>query len=115
MQTVGAQQLMLSLTTSAALVALIQTAASLPVALLAVPAGALGDVINRWWLLIGSQSFMLLAAAVLAGLAFAGLLTPVAVLGLIFAVGIGQTLTSPTWQTLQPELATSNASPRSSR
>ena len=104
MQTVGAQQLMLTLTTSATLVALIQTAASLPIALLAVPAGALGDVVNRRWLLIGSQSFMLLAAAVLAGLAFAGLLTPVAVLGLIFAVGIGQTLTSPTWQTLQPEL-----------
>ena len=104
MQTVGAQQLMLTLTTSATLVALIQTAAALPIALLAVPAGALGDVVDRRRLLIGSQSFMLLAAAALAGLAFAGLVTPVALLGLIFAVGIGQTLTSPTWQTLQPEL-----------
>lgn len=104
MQTVGAQELMLTLTTSATLVALIQTAAGLPIVLLAVPAGALGDVVDRRRLLIASQSFMLVAAAALAGLAFAGLVTPVVLLGLIFAVGAGQTLTSPTWQTLQPEL-----------
>ena len=104
MQTVGAQQLMLTLTTSATLVALIQTAAGLPVVLLAVPAGAIGDLVDRRRLLIASQSFMLLAAGVLAGLAFAGLVTPFVLLALIFAVGAGQTLTSPTWQTLQPEL-----------
>jgi MFS family permease len=104
MQTVGAQELMLTLTTSATLVALIQTAAGLPVVLLAVPAGAIGDLVDRRRLLIASQSFMLVAAAVLAGLALAGLVTPWVLLALIFAVGVGQTLTSPTWQTLQPEL-----------
>ena len=104
MQTVGAQELMLTLTTSSTLVALIQTAAGLPVVLLAVPAGAIGDLVDRRRLLIASQSFMLVAAAVLAGLALAGLVTPWVLLILIFAVGVGQTLTSPTWQTLQPEL-----------
>jgi MFS family permease len=104
MQTVGAQELMLTLTTSATLVALIQTAAGLPVLLLAVPAGALGDLVDRRRLLIVSQSFMLLAATALAALALAGLVTPWLLLGLIFAVGVGQTFTSPTWQTLQPEL-----------
>ncbi|MFZ2050015.1 MAG: MFS transporter [Solirubrobacteraceae bacterium] len=104
MQTVGAQELMLTLTTSAALVALIQTAAGLPVVLLAVPAGAIGDLVDRRRLLVVSQSFMLLAALALAGLALAGLVTPWVLLALIFAVGAGQTLTSPTWQTLQPEL-----------
>jgi MFS family permease len=104
MQTVGAQELMLTLTTSATLVALIQTAAGLPVVLLAVPAGAIGDLVDRRRLLIASQSFMLLAAALLAGLALAGSVTPLLLLVLIFAVGVGQTLTSPTWQTLQPEL-----------
>jgi predicted MFS family arabinose efflux permease len=104
MQTVGAQELMLTLTTSATLVALIQTAAGLPVVLLAVPAGAIGDLVDRRRLLIASQSFMLLAALTLAGLALAGLVTPWVLLALIFAVGAGQTLTSPTWQTLQPEL-----------
>ncbi len=104
MQTVGAQELMLTLTTSATLVALIQTAAGLPVVLLAVPAGAIGDLVDRRRLLIVAQSFMLLAAGVLAALALAGLVTPWVLLALIFAVGAGQTLTSPTWQTLQPEL-----------
>ncbi len=104
MQTVGAQELMLSLTTSATLVALIQTAAGLPVVLLAVPAGAIGDLVDRRRLLIASQSFMLLAALVLAVLALTGQVTPWVLLALIFAVGTGQTLTSPTWQTLQPEL-----------
>jgi MFS family permease len=104
MQTVGAQELMLTLTTSATLVALIQTAAGLPVVLLAVPAGAIGDLVDRRRLLLASQSFMLLAASALAVLALAGLVTPWVLLALIFAVGAGQTLTSPTWQTLQPEL-----------
>src|SRR6202453_923438 len=101
MQTVGAQELMLTLTTSATMVALIQTAAGLPVVLLAVPAGAIGDIVDRRRLLLASQSFMLLAASVLAALALAGLVTPWVLLALIFAVGGGQTLTSPTWQTLQ--------------
>jgi MFS family permease len=104
MQTVGAQELMLTLTTSATLVALIQTAAGLPVVLLAVPAGAIGDLVDRRRLLLAAQSFMLLAALALAVLALAGLVTPWVLLALIFAVGAGQTLTSPTWQTLQPEL-----------
>src|ERR1700728_2717292 len=92
MQTIGAQELMLTLTTSATLVALIQTAAGLPVVLLAVPAGAIGDLVDRRRLLIASQAFMLLAAGVLAGLALAGLVTPWALLALVFAVGVGQTL-----------------------
>src|SRR5580658_2040470 len=83
MQTVGAQELMLTLTTSATLVALIQTAAGLPVMLLAVPAGALGDTLDRRRLLIVSQSFMLIAAVVLAVLAVVGSLTPWVLLGLI--------------------------------
>ena len=104
MQTVGAQELMLTLTTSATPVALIQTAAGLPVILLAVPAGAIGDLVDRRRLLIASQLFMLLAAVALAALAFAGLVTPLVLLAVIFAVGAGQTVTSPTWQTLQPDL-----------
>jgi MFS family permease len=104
MQTVGAQWLMLALTGSAAYVALIQTAASLPIVLFAVLAGALGDLVDRRKFLLVTQVLMLLAAAALGALAIAGLVTPWLLLGLIFAVGTGQALTSPTWQTLQPEL-----------
>jgi MFS family permease len=104
MQTVGAQWLMLTLTGSAAYVALVQTASSLPVMLFAVLAGAIGDLVDRRRFLIIAQSLMLFAAAALGALAVAGLVTPWVLLGLIFALGTGQALTSPTWQTLQPEL-----------
>jgi MFS family permease len=104
MQTVAAQWLMLTLTSSAAYVALVQTAASLPVVLFAVLAGAAGDLVDRRRLLLVSQGFMLAAAVALGALALAGLVTPWLLLALIFAVGTGQALTSPTWQTLQPEL-----------
>ena len=104
MQTVAAQWLMLTLTGSAAYVALVQTAAGLPVLLFAIVAGTAGDLVDRRRFLLGTQTFMLVAAAALGGLAIAGLVTPWVLLALVFAVGTGQALTSPTWQTLQPEL-----------
>ena len=104
MQTVGAQWLMLTLTGSAAYVALVQTAASLPIVLFAVAAGTIGDLVDRRHFLLATQAIMLLAAVALGVLAIAGLASPWPLLALIFAVGTGQALTSPTWQTLQPEL-----------
>jgi predicted MFS family arabinose efflux permease len=104
MQTVGAQWIMLALTGSAAYVALIQTAASLPIVLFALLAGAIGDLVDRRQFLLITQAFMLLAATALGLLTIAGLLSPWLLLALIFTVGTGQALTSPTWQTLQPEL-----------
>ena len=104
MQTVAAQWLMLTLTSSATYVALVQTAAGLPVVLFAVLAGTVGDLVDRRRFLLITQAFMLIAATALGALAIAGLVTPWVLLALIFAVGTGQALTSPTWQTLQPEL-----------
>jgi len=104
MQTVAAQWLMLTLTSSAAYVALVQTAAGLPVVLFAVLAGTIGDLVDRRRFLLVTQALMLVAAVALGALAIAGLVTPWVLLALIFAVGTGQALTSPTWQTLQPEL-----------
>jgi MFS family permease len=112
MQTVGAQWLMLSLTTAAAPVALIQTASSLPVLLFAVPAGAVGDLVDRRRFLIAAQGFMTLAAGALGALAIAGAVTPLTLLALLFALGAGQAWTSPTWQTLQPELVEPSQRPQ---
>src|ERR671927_367017 len=75
-QTVGAQWLMGDLGGSALQIALVQTAATLPVILLVVPAGALGDVLDRRRLLLVSQTLMLLASAALAVLTAAGGVTP---------------------------------------
>jgi hypothetical protein len=56
MHVVAASWLMTSLTTSAALVALSQTANSAPSSLLALPAGALADVLDRRRLVIVTQA-----------------------------------------------------------
>jgi MFS family permease len=104
MQTVAAQWVMLSLTTSALLVSAISAAASIPVLLLAVPAGALGDLADRKRLIFATQLLMLLAAAALAVLSLAGALTPAILLALLFVIGCGTAASAPTWQTLQPEL-----------
>jgi len=104
METVGAQWLMLSFTTSALYISLVQTAASLPIVLFAILAGTIGDLVDRRRFLIAAQSMMLLAAAALGVLAIAGALAPWSLLALLFVVGTGQALTAPTWQTLQPEL-----------
>jgi MFS family permease len=103
MQTVAAQWLMVSLTSSAFLVGAIQ-ATNLPVLLLAVPAGVLGDLLDRKRLIIAGQLVMLLAAVALGVLDVAGAVTPALLLVLLSAIGVGQGVTGPTAQTLQPEL-----------
>jgi MFS family permease len=112
MQTVGAQWLMLSLTGSAAYLAFIQTAASLPVLLFAIPAGAVGDLVDRRLLLLWSTAAMALSATALAVLTLLDLVTPWVLLALLFAVGTGQAWTSPTWQSLQPELVDEDERPQ---
>ena len=104
MQTVAAQWVMTSLTTSALLLSAISAAGSIPVLLLAIPAGALGDLVDRRRLILASQVLMLLAAAALAVLAAASALTPAVLLALLFVIGIGGAASAPTWQTLTPEL-----------
>jgi MFS family permease len=104
MQTVGAQWLMGDLTHDPLMVALVQTATSLPVFLFGFPAGAIGDVFDRRRVLLVSQAFMLVTAAVLAVLTFRGEVTPWVLLALTFAIGTGRALTAPSWQAIQPQL-----------
>jgi len=104
MQTVAAQWVMTSLTSSALLLSAISAAGSIPVLLLAISAGALGDLVDRRALILGSQVLMLLAAAALAVLAAASAITPLVLLALLVVIGIGGAVSAPTWQTLSPEL-----------
>jgi MFS family permease len=103
-QTVGAQWLMGDLGGSALQIALVQTAATLPVFLLVIPAGALGDVVDRRRLLLLSQTLMLLSAAGLAVLTAAGAVTPNRLLAFTAALAVGQALAAPCFQAVQPEL-----------
>ena len=104
MQNVGAAWLMTTLSPSPLVVSLIQAATSMPIFLLALPAGALADVIDRRRLLLFSQGWMLLAAAALGLLTLEGMATPLAVLALSFALGVGAALNAPAWQAIVPEL-----------
>jgi MFS family permease len=104
MQNVGAAWLMTSLSKSPLMVSLIQTASSLPIFFLALPAGALADILDRRKLLIFSQAWMLVAAGILGVLTLLGMTTEWTVLGLSFMLGIGSALNAPAWQAIIPEL-----------
>ena len=104
MQDVGESWLMTSLTTSPVLVALIETAGNLPVVLLALPAGALADVVDRRRLLLVMQSWMCVAAGAMGLLAAMGQMTPSRLLLLSFVLGVGAAMSNPVWQAITPEL-----------
>jgi MFS family permease len=104
MQDTAATWLMTSLTTSALLVALMQTAASLPVLLLGLPAGALADILDRRKLLLFWQAWMLAAALLLSAFGAAGMLGPGLLLLLTFLLNIGTAMNNPAWQAIVPEL-----------
>ncbi len=76
MQSVGAAWLMTSLTSSPVYIALIQTASALPFFLLALPAGSIGDIVDRRRLILGTEIWMFAIAAVLTVVTFAGTMTP---------------------------------------
>jgi MFS family permease len=104
MQNVGATWLMTILTPSPILVALMQTATSLPVFLVGLPAGAIADVVDRRKLLLISQGWMLLVAVALGVLAALHLLSAGILLLLTFMLGLGSALNAPAWQAIVPEL-----------
>jgi MFS family permease len=104
LQNVAAAWLMTSLAPSPIWVALVQTASTLPVFLLSVPAGALADLVDRRRLLLITQTWMLVAAMILSAITFGGWIGPGWLLGLTFALGIGAALNGPAWQAIVPEL-----------
>lgn len=104
MHDVGAAWLMTSLSPSPGTIALVQAATTLPVFLLALPAGALADMLDRRRLLlacnlVGAGIALLFALAVLGGAA-----TVPVVLGLTFALGCTAAFMQPTWQAVVPQL-----------
>jgi len=104
MQAVGAAWLMVQLDGSPAVVALVQTASSLPVVLVGVAAGAVADLVERRRLLLITQAFMVAAAGGLAVLTALDAVTPLSLLGFTFALGLGAAFNYPAWQAIQPEL-----------
>ena len=104
MQDTAGIWLMTALTSSPLLVALMQTAASLPVVILGLLAGSTADIFDRRRLLLVWQGWMLGTVAVLTVLAFLGLVSPWVLLSLTFLMNIGGAMQSSAWQAIVPEL-----------
>lgn len=104
MRDVASAWLVADLSGSPSAVAMVQVAGTLPIFLLAIPAGVLSDILDRRKLLIGIQILLGCVSATLLSLALAGSLTVEILVGLTFIGGVGAALMGPTWQSIVPEL-----------
>ncbi|MCC6717973.1 MAG: MFS transporter [Acetobacteraceae bacterium] len=103
MQNTGAGWLMATLSPDALTVSLVSVATILPVFLLALPAGALADIVDKRLFIIATQSWMLAVAAILALLTYAGWVGATTLLMLTFALGLGAAMNNPAWGTVMAE------------
>jgi len=96
--------LMTGLNPDPLIVSLVQVAASLPIFLVAIPAGALADIVDRRRFLIGGEIANTALAAIFAGLFALGLVGPWMLLIFTFLIGAFGALTAPAWQAVTPQL-----------
>ncbi|WP_374666216.1 MFS transporter [Ramlibacter sp.] len=99
MQVMAASWLMVELTGSSFLAALVQTAVFLPMFLLALPAGVLADTTDRRRLILSALAVQTGVCVLLALLAMAGWAGPASLLLFTFAAGCCTAVLSPAWNT----------------
>ena len=104
MNDVAAAWMMTSLTTKPIWIALVQTAASLPVFLLGIPSGALADILDRKRYFLFTQIWIAVVASLLSIAVFSKWISPPILLALVFANGIGLALRWPVFSAIVPEL-----------
>ncbi len=104
MHDMAASWFMTTLDSTPFMVALVQSASTLPVCLLALPAGTLADRMDKRRLLIVVQVIMLVLAMALGLLAFAGRVGEPMLLAITFGMGLCTAVMSPTWQSIIPRL-----------
>ncbi|SDM07111.1 Predicted arabinose efflux permease, MFS family [Oryzisolibacter propanilivorax] len=104
MNDVASAWLMTTLTSSPVLVALVQTASTLPVFLLGLPSGALADILDRRRYFMATQFWVAAVALVLCVAILAGGLSAWTLLALTFANGIGLAMRWPVFAAIVPEL-----------
>ncbi len=104
MQATIAAWLMATLTPSALMVALVQTASATPSLLLGLAAGTLADIVDRRRVLLAAQILLLGATVALGATSVAGLVGPATLLALTFLIGVGFTFYMPTQQAMINDL-----------
>lgn len=92
MYSAAAAWLMTNLTTHPLMVSLVQVATTLPMFLLALPAGALADIVDKRRLLIVVEVATAVASAMFAALVTFDLVTPVTLLLFMFVIGAASAL-----------------------
>lgn len=98
MQATVAAWLMATLTPSALMVALVQTASTAPSLLFGLFAGSLADIVDRRRVILVTQVVLFALTLVLGLATLAGLIGPVALLALTFLIGVGFTFYLPAQQ-----------------
>ena len=101
---VGAGWLMVTLDPHPVMVSLVQAATALPIFLLALPGGALADIVDRRRYLIFTQLWMLSVAVLLAITTALGWINGWGLLVFTFALACGAALNTPAWAATLPEL-----------
>src|SRR5712692_9761832 len=72
--------------------------------MLVLPAGAIGDIVDRCKVILFTEIWMVAVAIVLTVMTIAGKMSPALVLILTFALSAGDAFETPTWRAVLPEL-----------
>lgn len=112
MQATVAAWLMATLTPSALMVALVQSASTGPSLLFGLIAGTLADLVDRRMVVLSTQWLLLGATALLGAATLFDLIGPVSLLVLTFLTGIGFTFYMPAQQALVNDLVPRDELPR---
>src|SRR5262249_46661666 len=96
--------LMTDLNPDPLIVSLVQVATTLPMFLFAIPAGALADIMDKRIFLIIGESSVTIISTIFAVIVWLNLATPLNLLLFTFLTSIANTLTSPAWQAVVPQL-----------
>jgi len=112
MQATVAAWLMTTLTPSALMVALVQTASTAPSLLFGLLAGALADIVDRRRVVLITQGVLVVATFGLGVATLMGLIGPFALLALTFLIGAGFTFYLPAQQSSVNDLVSRQDLPR---